>query len=135
MNKKEYTEALEQLKNLHIAIYEKDETLKFLIKQERQLSEKLKKVNPRSTGAYDCDGTQIYFGDVVEFQTKGKYKSSRGIVYKVSSNKLRVTARDEKNFSISRAPKNLKIVTKSHEHDCCSGDKHANSGKYSKRIE
>ena len=120
MNKIDYREGLEQLKNLRFAIRERDETLKFLLKQERELSEKFKKANPRSTGAYDCDGTQIYFGDLVEFETKGKYKSSRGIVYKVSKNKSRVTARDENNFSISRSPKNLKIISKSHEYDCCS---------------
>lgn len=120
MNKKEYQEAVEQLKNLRIAIQEKDETLKVLIKQERKLSEKLKRPNPRSTGACDCDGTQIYIGDQVKFLTKGKYKSKKGIVYKISDNKTRVTARDENNFSITRAPNNLKIITKSHEFNCCS---------------
>ena len=119
-------EALEQLKKLRIAIYEKDETLKFLLNQERQLSEKLKKANPSSTRAYDCNGTQIYFGDLVEFQTKGKYKSRRGVVYKVSDNKTRVTARDKNNFSITRAPKNLKIIAKSHEYDCCSRNGYTN---------
>ena len=127
MNRKEYLEALEQLRNLCIAIEEKDETLRFLIDQERRLSDRLKRPNPRSTGVHDCDGTPIYIGDKVEFLTKGKHSAKQGIVYKVSDSKTRVTARDSRNFNITRAPKNLRVVTKSHEFDCCSRERSNNS--------
>ena len=120
-------EALEQLRNLRIAIEEKDETLRFLIDQERRLSDRLKRPNPRSTGVRDCDGTPIYIGDRVKFLTKGQHSAKEGIVYKISDSKTRVTARDARNFSVTRAPKNLKVVTKSHEFDCCSRERNRSS--------
>ena len=129
MNRKEYLEALEQLRNLRIAIEEKDETLSFLLDQERRLSDQLKRPNPRSTGVKDCDGTPIYIGDKVKFLTKGLHSATEGIVYKISSSKTRVTARDARNFSISRAPKNLKVITKSHEFDCCSRERSSSDNR------
>ena len=132
MNRKEYLEALEQLRNLRIAISEKDETLRYLIDQERRLSDSLKRPNPRSTGVQDRDGTTIYFGDKVEFLTKGKHSATEGIVYKVSKSKTTVTARDKRNFNISRAPKNVRVITKSHEYDCCSRERNSSDARSNK---
>ena len=57
----------------------------------------------------DRDGTEILIGDRVRFLTRGLYSSRTGVVYKISRNGERVTSRDERNLSISRAPYNLQI--------------------------
>ena len=57
----------------------------------------------------DRDGTEILIGDRVLFLTRGLYSSRTGIVYKISQNGERVTSRDERDRSISRAPYNLRI--------------------------
>ena len=58
----------------------------------------------------DRNGTEILIGDEVMFLTQGAYNSWSGVIYKVSSNGARVTARDNNRRSISRAPNNVEIV-------------------------
>ena len=55
----------------------------------------------------DTNNTEILIGDEVRFLTRGVYDSWTGVVYKVSSNGARVTARDDRGRSISRAPSNV----------------------------
>ena len=63
----------------------------------------------------DTNDTEILIGDKVRFLTSGVYDSWTGVVYKVSSNGARVTARDERGRSISRAPSNVEVIEFRHE--------------------
>ena len=58
----------------------------------------------------DRDGTEILIGDRVIFLTRGLYSSRSGTIYKISSNGERVTSRDDRNRSISRAPHNVRVI-------------------------
>ena len=111
MNKKEYEGTLQLLEELKISISKKEQELLELRNQEKDLRTKTRKHGPGSTGVHDRDGTPICIGDEVIFLTKGLHASKRGVVYKVSSNKLRVTSRDNKDKPISRAPHNLRVVS------------------------
>ena len=57
----------------------------------------------------DRDGNSIHLGDTVIFLTKGLFGSSERVVYKISSNGNRVTAKDKNDKSVSRAPYNERI--------------------------
>ena len=63
----------------------------------------------------DTNNTEILIGDEVRFLTSGVYNSWTGVVYKVSSNGARVTARYERGRSISRAPNNVEVIEFRHE--------------------
>ena len=56
-----------------------------------------------------CD-CEILIGDTVWFLTRGRYDSWEGVVYRISSNGARVTARDDRGRSISRAPRNVEVI-------------------------
>ena len=58
----------------------------------------------------DRTGTEILIGDQVRFLTSGRHTSTTGVVYKISNNGARVTARDNQGRSISRAPHNISII-------------------------
>ena len=58
----------------------------------------------------DVNGTEILIGDKVRFLTRGVYNSWTGIIYKISNNGARVTARDDRSRSISRAPSNEEVI-------------------------
>ena len=55
----------------------------------------------------DCE---ILIGDTVRFLTRGRYDSWEGLVYKISNNGARITARDDRGRSISRAPRNVEVI-------------------------
>jgi uncharacterized Zn ribbon protein len=78
-------------------------------KIENRLSE-LEQNKPREEEeeVKDRDGSIIKIGDTVLFITKGKYQSSRGKVTRINTH--RVTARDKRGNSISRAPYNLRRI-------------------------
>ena len=58
----------------------------------------------------DAMGTEILVGDRVSFLTRGTTNSNQGRVYKISSNGRRVTARDEQERPISRAPNIIQVI-------------------------
>ena len=58
----------------------------------------------------DVNGTEILIGDEERFLTRGVYNSWTGTVYKISRNGARVTAKDERSRSISKAPGNLEVL-------------------------
>ena len=58
----------------------------------------------------DRDGNVIAIGCLVQFLTQGKISSTRGRIYKISSNGERATARDSFGNSVSRAPHNLRVI-------------------------
>ena len=60
-------------------------------------------------GVHYAVGTQIHIEDTVKFLSKGSFTSNTGVVYKVSSNLARVTAKDNKGRNISRSPRNLRV--------------------------
>ena len=64
-------------------------------------------------GVHDAVGTEIHKGDTVKFLSKGSLPSNTGVVYKISGNLRRVTSKDNKNRSISRAAVNLQVHIKS----------------------
>jgi transcription antitermination factor NusG len=57
---------------------------------------------------HDRDGAQIKQGNSVRFLTKGKFKSTWGIVEKVAEN--RISSRDPRGVLISRAPWNTRVI-------------------------
>ena len=115
MNDEEYEEAINELKNLRITIEDLEEELEVLKEHEVIYRKRIRKQRNRGTGVCDRDGTPIWFGDKVTFLTKGLYGTKEGIVYKVSSNKSRITAKDEKGNAISRAPKNVRVSKASYD--------------------
>ena len=58
----------------------------------------------------DTNRTEILIGDEVRFLTRGAYNSWTGIIYKVSNSGARVTVRDDRGRSISRAPSNVEVI-------------------------
>ena len=62
---------------------------------------------PRVT---DRDGIVIQVGYSVTFLTKGKHKSTGGVVTRFSRNQERVFARDSAGNETSRAPYNVRIT-------------------------
>jgi hypothetical protein len=86
------------------------ERLELLSLEQQGLERKLKAIRGRRliqrTLIKDNDGNTIRIGDRVTFLTKGKYRSTEGIVTKV--NKSRVTAKDSSGNYISRAPHNVR---------------------------
>ena len=75
----------------------------FEIKQQKRTHEE-----EEQTKVLDRYGSQINIGDTVIFLTKGKFNTTKGTVTKI--NEYRVTAKDRKGTSISRAPHNLRRV-------------------------
>ena len=65
---------------------------------------------PTFLGVYDSEGQEIHVGVTVNFLSRRKFTLKTDEFYKVSDNLERVTARDNKKRSISRAPGNLKVV-------------------------
>ena len=59
---------------------------------------------------FDRDGRLIHIGDVVTILTPGRYKSAKGTVYSVARSGTTVTARDDRNNAITRAPRNVRII-------------------------
>ena len=58
----------------------------------------------------DIDGIEILIGDTVQFISRGLYNTTSGVVYKFSPSGTRVTSRDSRGRSISRAPHNLRVI-------------------------
>ena len=117
MSERELKGTLKLLENLKITVENKEEELKELKTQQKYLSSKLKTFGPNSTGVRDRDGEPICIGDTITFLTKGLFSSKTGVVYKVSDNKLRVTAKDSNGKSISRAPHNTRVIKKYREYE------------------
>ena len=109
-NKKEYEDVLKQLKALDIDIDKKEKELAKLKKEKEDLEKRSDTLGESTTGAVDRDGTPIRFGDMVAFLTKGLHNLSEGLVYKICSNKSRITCKDQNNIIISRAPHNTKVI-------------------------
>ena len=66
----------------------------------------------RKSTILDRDHKVIRINDRVFILTKGKYTSTEGTVYKISERGDRVTVRDPNGDSISRAPRNLRVILK-----------------------
>ena len=60
--------------------------------------------------ARDREGKTIHVGDKVKFLTKGKYKSTQGIVKRFSKNKDRVFAIDLYDNEVPRLTKNVLVL-------------------------
>ena len=117
-------EVINELTSLKITIREKEaeledkiEELQVLKKHEKEYRRRLEQGAIRVTGTYDRDGTPIWYGDTVTFLTKGSYDSTEGRVYKVSQDKSRVTCKDKRDFSITRAPHNVKVKKRGDSRD------------------
>ena len=70
-------------------------------------------LRPTFLGVYDSEDQEIHAGDTVQFLSGGRFNTKTGVAYKVAGNLKRVTARDRKKQSISRAPENLKVIKSS----------------------
>ena len=64
---------------------------------------------------HDWRNCEILIGDSIRFLTRGRSNSREGIVYKISNNGARVTARDDRGRSISRAPRNVEVIASRQE--------------------
>ena len=60
-------------------------------------------------GPRDRDGILIRIGYRVQFLTRGRHRSTRGIVSRFSRNNERVFAVDANRIEIARAPRNLRV--------------------------
>ena len=58
----------------------------------------------------DRDGNNILIGSRVRFLTKGRYRSTEGIVTRFSRNNTRVFAQDIDGFEVPRAPRNVRVI-------------------------
>jgi len=67
-------------------------------------------ISPLNPYVRDRDGNVITIGCLVQFLTQGRISSTRGRIYKISSNGERATARDSFGNSVSRAPHNLRVI-------------------------
>jgi hypothetical protein len=95
-------------------------------KEERELIERLESLNLEKQGLEerlrqlrgrrliqrtlikDSDGNPIQIGNKVTFLTKGKFRSTEGIVTRV--NQSRITAKDSRGNYITRAPHNVRKI-------------------------
>ena len=112
MNEEEYQKTINELERLRITINEKEQELQKLKIREKELKKNKRKEKSSDTGFYDRDGIPINIGDTVVFLTKGLFNTKEGVVYKLAENKSRVTSKDKRGNSISRAPYNLRVVKK-----------------------
>ena len=112
MNDKEYQGVIKLLEKLDLDIEKKEDEIKNLKKQRRDLNLRTRRYGPKGTGVQDRDGAPICFGDTVYFLTRGLHNSKEGVVYKVAKNGSRITAKDSKGNSVSRAPHNVRVKDK-----------------------
>ena len=61
-------------------------------------------------GPTDRDGNLIVIGNRVTFLTRGRHRSTRGIVTRFSRNNGIVFSLDSNRVEVARAPRNLRIV-------------------------
>ena len=116
MEDEKLQETINKLTDLKITIREKEADLQDRIEElialkenEKKYRKKIEAATIKDTGTYDRDGTPIWYGDTVTFLTKGSHESTEGIVYKVSQDKSRITSKDRRDFSITRAPHNVRV--------------------------
>ncbi len=97
-----------QLEELSVKIASKKNQLQ-VIKDKRRAQQRLNGDSRRNEqAARDHHGELIVLGDTVLFLTPGLFKSTHGVVIKIS--KSRITARDKSGRSINRAPHNVAVV-------------------------
>ena len=58
----------------------------------------------------DRDGSTICIGDTILFLTKGRFKSTEGIINRFSKGNERVFAIDSDGQEIPRAPRNVRLI-------------------------
>ena len=58
----------------------------------------------------DRDGNDILIGSRVRFITKGKYRSTEGVVTRFSRDHTRVFAEDIDGFEVPKAPRNVRVI-------------------------
>ena len=105
------TELTEELQRLRLTTQNIQQTIQRLTRDQEEDQAPLpeRRGPPTDPQVFDAEHRLIHIGDQVIFLTRGLYNSTRGTVYKVSSNGARVTSRDLRNRSISRYPRNLRI--------------------------
>ena len=65
---------------------------------------------PSERRAIDRDGNIINIFDQVTFLTRGRFRSTQGVVTRFSKNLERVYARDGNGNEIPRAPRNVRVT-------------------------
>ena len=65
---------------------------------------------PSERRAIDRAGTIINIGNQITFLTRGRFRSTQGVVTRFSKNLERVFAQDENNIDIPRAPRNVRVA-------------------------
>ena len=110
-NRQTIQDLAEQLNQLRLATENLQETLNRL-QEEEETVERRDRGPPTDPEIRDRDRDNriIHYGDTVVFLTRGLYNSTTGTVYRVSASGNRVTARDHQGRSISRSPRNVRIL-------------------------
>ena len=84
------------------------------ISQTNKTRRKRRPARQRDPGSqprvFDKNNRLIHIGDVISFLTPGRYTSTKGTVYRVVRSGMTVTARDDRNNAITRAPRNVRII-------------------------
>jgi uncharacterized Zn ribbon protein len=111
-NTSKIDEVTQKLEELDIHIEQAIRVRRQLLKQRNETQNNNNNVARRELR--DRDGNVIQIGDTVQFLTKGRYKSTQGVVTSVSS-KLRITARDASGNLINRNSHNVIIKKKYYE--------------------
>jgi hypothetical protein len=101
---------------LNLEIHELTEHLRRIRIEERETSVRLNQLltarednrDKPDTSPKDRDGATIKKGDTVLFLTRGKYRSTQGVVESIKNQRL--SARDKRGNLIVRAPHNTRVI-------------------------
>ena len=105
MNIEETDQRIEQLTKLYRQLVIDTEDI---AQRLQRLKENKRRLESNEPPVVDKYGTEIEIGSEVRFLTKGSYRSTKGVVTKIS--KKRVTSKDNRNNLIVRAPHNLQVT-------------------------
>ena len=107
-NRQTIQDLSDQLNQLRITTDILQETLNRL---QEETIDRRDRGPPTDPEIRDRDNRTIHYGDTVIFLTRGLYNSTTGTAYRVSASGSRVTARDHQGRSISRNPRNVRILS------------------------
>ena len=108
-NRQTIQDLAKQLDQLRIATENIELTLNRL-EEEEEILEARDRGPPTDPETRDRENRIIHYGNTVVILTRGLYNLTTGTVYRVSASVNRVTARDHQGRSISRIPRNTRLL-------------------------
>ena len=113
-NRQTIQELTDQLRNIRLATESIEQAIHRLQEENERDDDRTQPATerglPTNPPTRDRDNQPIHYNDEVIFLTRGLYNSTTGRVYRVARSGNTVTARDDRGRSISRQPRNVRIL-------------------------